>query len=208
MYSGSDPYSPNPRFSVFPPAVKHLILINVVVFIALATPFIGSLVMRYGALFPIGSGLFRPWQLVTYMFLHAGFGHLFFNLFALWIFGQPIEQAWGTRRFTFYYFVTGIGAALLHMLVGGGGAPTVGASGAVYGILLAFGMMFPNRIIMLLFPPIPLPAKYFVLIYGAIELFSGVMRTSSGIAHFAHLGGMLVGYLLIRHWRSRGLRDW
>ena len=205
MNYGSDPFSPNPRFSAFPPAVKHLILINVVVFLALATPMIGPIVMRFGALFPIGSGLFRPWQLVSYMFLHAGFGHLFFNLFALWIFGQPIEQAWGTRRFTFYYFVTGIGAALLHMLIGGGGAPTVGASGAVYGILLAFGMMFPNRIIMLLFPPIPLPAKYFVLIYGAIELFSGVMRTSSGVAHFAHLGGMLVGYLLIRHWRgSRG----
>lgn len=201
MNYGSDPFSPNPRFSAFPPAVKHLILINVVVFLALATPMIGPIVMRFGALFPIGSGLFRPWQLVSYMFLHAGFGHLFFNLFALWIFGQPIEQAWGTRRFTFYYFVTGIGAALLHMLIGGGGAPTVGASGAVYGILLAFGMMFPNRIIMLLFPPIPLPAKYFVLIYGAIELFSGVMRTSSGVAHFAHLGGMLVGYLLIRHWR-------
>ncbi|HLR26385.1 MAG TPA: rhomboid family intramembrane serine protease [Fodinibius sp.] len=197
-------YQPNTQVSVFPPAVKHLLIINVLCFVAINTPVIGDFVLRYGMLFPIGSGHFEVWQLVTYMFLHAGLGHIFFNLFALWMFGQTIENYWGTQRFTVYYFLTGIGAALLHMLVGGGGAPTLGASGAVYGILLAFGMMFPNRRIMLLFPPIPLKAKYFVAIFGAIELFSGFMRTNSGVAHFAHLGGMLVGFILIKYWGLKG----
>lgn len=169
-------------------------------FVALNTPIIGQPPFQYGALWPIGSGYFDVWQLVTYMFLHAGFGHIFFNLFALWMFGQSIENFWGTRRFTIYYFLTGIGAALLHMLIGGGGAPTLGASGAVYGILLAFGMMFPERPIMLLFPPIPIKAKYFVAIFGVIELVSGISRTNSGVAHFAHLGGMLVGFILIKYW--------
>lgn len=193
-------YSPNTQFSIFPPAVKHLLIINVLAFVALNTPIIGQPLFQYGALWPIGSGYFDVWQLVTYMFLHAGFGHIFFNLFALWMFGQSIENFWGTRRFTIYYFLTGIGAALLHMLIGGGGAPTLGASGAVYGILLAFGMMFPERPIMLLFPPIPIKAKYFVAIFGVIELVSGISRTNSGVAHFAHLGGMLVGFILIKYW--------
>ncbi len=193
-------YSPNTQLSVFPPAVKHLLIINVLVFVAMWTPAIGPYLQQYGMLFPIGSGYFHVWQIVTYMFLHAGFGHIFFNLFALWMFGQSIENFWGTRRFTMYYFLTGIGAALLHMLIGGGGAPTLGASGAVYGILLAFGMMFPERQIMLLFPPIPMKAKYFVAIFGVIELVSGISRTSSNVAHFAHLGGMLVGYILIKYW--------
>jgi len=193
-------YSPNTQISVFPPAVKHLLIINVLVFIAMWTPGIGPYLQQYGMLFPIESGYFHVWQLVTYMFLHAGFGHIFFNLFALWMFGQSIENFWGTRRFTLYYFLTGIGAALLHMLIGGGGAPTLGASGAVYGILLAFGMMFPERRIMLLFPPIPMKAKYFVAIFGVIELVSGISRTDSNVAHFAHLGGMVVGYILIKYW--------
>lgn len=160
--------------------------------------------MKYGALWPIGSGLFAPWQLVSYMFLHASFGHVLFNLFALWIFGQGIENYWGTKRFTIYYFLTGIGAALLHMWISGTGAPTVGASGAVFGILIAFGMMFPDRYIILLIPPIPIKAKYFVAIFGAIELFSGIMRPDSGIAHFAHLGGMVIGFLLIKLWGLKG----
>lgn len=208
MYSTSDPFSPNTQISVFPPAVKHLLLTNLVFFVAISTPFIGDVLFRFAALWPIGSGLFAPWQLVSYMFLHAGFGHLFFNLLALWMFGQSIEQLWGTKRFVIYYFLTGIGAAILHLFIGGGGAPTIGASGAVYGILLAFGMMFPNRTIMLLFPPIPMQAKYFVLIFGGIELLSGIMRTSSGIAHFAHLGGMLVGFILIKAWRLKRPFDW
>lgn len=197
-------YSPNTQFSVFPPAVKHLLIVNLLCFFALSTPGIGNTLFYFGALWPLGHDLFQPWQLISYMFLHSGLGHIFFNLFALWIFGQSIENSWGTNRFTAYYFLTGIGAALLHMAIGGGGAPTIGASGAVYGILLAFGMMYPDRYIMLLIPPIPIKAKYFVLIFGAIELFYGVTGSRSGIAHFAHLGGMLVGYLLIRFWGLRG----
>ena len=197
-------YSPNAQFSVFPPAVKHLLIINGLAFFALTTPQIGDLLFRFGALWPLGHPLFEPWQLVTYMFLHAGFTHILFNLFALWIFGQAIENFWGTKRFTTYYFLTGIGAAIIHMFIGGGGAPTIGASGAVFGILLAFGMMFPDRYIILMIPPIPIKAKYFVAIFGAIELFSGVMRPGSGIAHFAHLGGMVVGFVLIKLWGLKG----
>lgn len=203
----SDNYSPNTQFSVFPPAVKHLLIVNGIFFVGLNTPVVSQLLFQYGALWPIGSGLFQPWQLVSYMFLHAGFAHIFFNLFALWMFGQSIENYWGTKRFTVYYFLTGIGAAILHMFIGGGGAPTVGASGAVYGILLAFGMMFPDRQIMLLFPPIPMKAKYFVAIFGVIELISGISRANTGVAHFAHLGGMLVGYILIKYWGIRGERE-
>jgi membrane associated rhomboid family serine protease len=196
----SSQYSPNTEFSIFPPAVKHLLIINALAFFALNTPVIQEYLFYYGALFPIGSGQFHLWQLVSYMFLHASLGHIFFNLFALWMFGQAIENFWGTERFVVYYFLTGIGAAILHMMIGGGGAPTLGASGAVYGILLAFGMMFPERRIMLLFPPIPMKAKYFVAIFGAIELISGLTRANSGVAHFAHLGGMLIGFILIKYW--------
>ncbi|MDR8390133.1 rhomboid family intramembrane serine protease [Aliifodinibius sp. S!AR15-10] len=202
----SNNYSPNTAFSIFPPAVKHLLIINGLFFVGLSTPVVGQFLFQFGALWPIGSGLFQPWQLVTYMFLHGGFGHIFMNLFALWMFGQAIENFWGTKRFVYYYFLTGIGAALLHMFIGGGGAPTVGASGAVYGILLAFGMMFPERPIMLLIPPIPIKAKYFVLIFGGLELFNGVVGTATGVAHFAHLGGMLVGYILIKYWGLKGER--
>lgn len=199
-----DNYSPNTRFSFFPPAVKHLLIINGLVYLALVNPLFSRFLIQFGALWPIASGLFYPWQLVSYMFLHASFGHIFFNLFALWIFGQGIENYWGTRRFVTYYFLTGIGAALIHMWISGGGAPTIGASGAVYGILLAFGMMFPDRYIMLLIPPIPIKAKYFVVIFGVIELMSGLMRPDSGVAHFAHLGGMVVGYILIKFWGLKG----
>lgn len=199
-------YSPNTQFTIFPPAVKHLIIINLLCFLALNTPTIGDFLFVFGALWPIESARFEVWQLVTYMFLHADLWHIFFNLFALWIFGQAIESYWGTKRFTTYYFLTGIGAALFHMWIAGGGAPTIGASGAVFGILLAFGMMFPERYIMLLIPPIPIKAKYFVAIFGGIELFFGVTGTRSGIAHFAHLGGMVVGFLLIRYWGLKGER--
>lgn len=199
-------YSPNSSFSVFPPAIKNLLIINGLAFFALTTPQLGDFLFMFGALWPLGSPRFEIWQLVTYMFLHGGIGHLIFNLFALWIFGQAIENFWGTKRFVIYYFLCGIGAAIIHMFIGGGGAPTVGASGAVFGILIAFGMMFPERYIMLLIPPIPIKAKYFVMIFGAIELFSGVMRPGSGIAHFAHLGGMIVGFILIKYWGIKGER--
>ena len=157
----------------------------------------GSTLAPLLVLQPFGAG-FLPWQLVTYMFLHADFYHIFFNLFALWIFGQALEQLWGTKRFLIYYFLTGIGAGIIQLFVSSG--YTIGASGAVFGILLGFGMMYPNRRIMLLFPPIPIKAKYFVGFYGALELFNGLTRVDSGIAHFAHLGGLLVGFILIKLW--------
>ncbi len=202
-YQGNQ-YQTSTSFSLFPPAVKHLLIINLLVFLALLTPVIGQYVFGLGALWPIGHANFMPWQFVTYMFLHGGLAHLFFNLFALWMFGQSIENLWGTRRFVTYYFLTGIGAALIHILVTGANVPMVGASGGVYGILLAFAMMFPNRPIFLIFLPIPIKAKYFVIIFGALELFNGVSSLQTGIAHFAHLGGMVVGFILIKLWRIKG----
>ncbi|MEX0681084.1 MAG: rhomboid family intramembrane serine protease [Balneolales bacterium] len=199
-----DTFQPSTSFTLFPPAIKHLLILNLLFFLARMTPGIQELVFVYGALWPFDHPYFGPWQLVSYMFLHAGVGHIFFNLFALWMFGQSIENLWGTKRFVTYYFLTGIGAALMHMFVVGGGAPVVGASGAVYGILLAFAMMFPNRLIFLLFLPIPIKAKYFVMIFGALELFNGVTSLTTGVAHFAHLGGMVVGYILIRLWGIKG----
>lgn len=138
------------------------------------------------------------------MFLHGSFTHILFNLFALWMFGQAIENLWGTKKFVFYYFATGIGAGILQLILSMTSNIVIGASGAVFGILLAFGMTFPNREIMLLIPPIPIKAKYFVIIYGALELFSGISGTSTGIAHFAHLGGMIVGFVIIKYWQSKG----
>ena len=202
-------YSPNTEFTVFPPAVKHLLIINFVVYLASWTPGIGQILQAYAPLFPVASPFFYPWQFITYMFMHASLSHIFFNLFALWMFGQAIENFWGTKRFAIYYFLTGIGAGLLHVFINSDPVatsqgmqyiPTVGASGAVYGILLAFGMMFPDRPIMLIFLPIPIKAKYFVAFFGVIEFFSGITSTNSNVAHFAHLGGMLVGFILIKYW--------
>lgn len=200
-----DNFSPNTRFSVFPPVIKNLLIINALAFLATKSVFsggwtpLGETLMPYLVLRPLGEG-FMPWQLITYMFLHANLGHIFFNLFALWIFGQSIENLWGSKRFLIYYLLTGIGAAVIHMFIGGYFTYTLGASGAVYGILLAFGMMFPDKYIILLIPPIPIKAKYFVMIFGAIELMSGLTNPGSGVAHFAHLGGLLVGYILIKFW--------
>lgn len=199
----SDNYSPNTQFSIFPPAIKHLLIVNGLCFLALNTPAIGAMLFKYGALWPMDSGRFMPWQLVSYMFLHAGFSHIFFNLFALWMFGQAIENLWGTRRFAIYYFLTGIAAGLLQLFVVSG-APTIGASGAVFGILLAFGMMFPDRPIILLLFPVPIKAKYFVAIFGALQLINGVTGLDSGVAYFAHLGGMAFGFVLIKYWQHRG----
>jgi membrane associated rhomboid family serine protease len=195
-----DSYAPETRFSFFPPAIKHFMIINGLAFVALNTPFIGTFLSNNFTLFPMGTSRFEWHQLITYMFLHGSISHLLFNLIALWMFGAAIENLWGTARFTIFYFATGAGAALFHMLFSS--SPVIGASGAVYGILLAFGMTFPNRIIMLLFPPIPIKAKYLVVIYGVIELFSGISGSESGVAHFAHLGGMLFGFVLIRLWRT------
>jgi membrane associated rhomboid family serine protease len=146
---------------------------------------------------------FAPWQLVSYGFLHGGLGHLFFNMFALYMFGLPIERAWGTRRFLVYYLVCLIGAGLVQLGVAalaGEVYPTIGASGAVFGLLLAFGMMYPNSRIMLLIPPIPMKAKYFVIGYGVLTLLFGMTGVMPGIAHFAHLGGMLFGLVMILYW--------
>ncbi|MEE4330680.1 MAG: rhomboid family intramembrane serine protease [Wenzhouxiangella sp.] len=164
--------------------------------------------MRFADVGVIDTGFF-PWQLVSYGFLHGGIGHLFFNMFALYMFGMPIESAWGTRRFLVFYFVCMIGAGLVQLSVAalsGEIYPTIGASGAVFGLLLAFGMMYPNSTIMLLIPPIPLKAKWFVIGYGLLTLFFGMTGTMSGVAHFAHLGGMLFGFGLILYWGSRDYR--
>ena len=163
-------------------------------------------VIRYGgSLFAVPQ--FEIWQLLTYGFLHAGVPHLFFNLLALWMFGAQIESAWGSRRFATYYLVCVIGAGLVQLLVvtffADNIIPTIGASGGVFGLLLAYGMMFPNRIIVLLIPPIPIKAKWFVILYGGLTLFLGISDTASGIAHFAHLGGMLFGFLLLVYWSLR-----
>lgn len=188
-----------------PPVVKNLIILNVLVLLACELLPIGQTIIEWCALGPINTPFFHSWQVVTYMFLHGGFGHLFFNMFALWMFGRTLEYDLGSKRFLTYYMVCGIGAGLVQILVSyltGTYAWTVGASGAVYGILLAFGMMHPNNIIMLLIPPIPLKAKWFVLIYGAIELFSGLSnRVGDNVAHFAHLGGMIWGFLLLLYWK-------
>lgn len=151
---------------------------------------------------------FAPWQLISYGFLHGDLAHLFFNMFALYMFGLPIERLWGVHRFLIYYFVCLVGAALIQLGVAafsGDIYPTIGASGAVFGLLLAYGLMFPNSTIMLLIPPIPMKAKYFVIGYGLLTLFFGMTGTMAGVAHFAHLGGMLFGFLLILYW-GRGRR--
>ena len=203
-----DQFQPNTRFSLFPPAIKYLLIANGIIFLLTKSMFtgawtpIGEFIATHFALWSFESGDFMPWQLVTYMFLHADMSHIFFNLFALWIFGQAIENLWGTRRFIIYYFLTGIGGAIVHMFIGGLFTYTIGASAAVFGILLAFGMMFPNQYIFLLIPPIPIKAKYFVGMYGAIELFYGLTR-NDGVAHFAHLGGLLVGLILIKLWNAK-----
>ena len=194
-------YSPQ-SFRLLPTGVKNLLIVNVIMFLAtIVLEKYGFLNITNGmALWSLSSGQFHTWQLVTYMFMHGNFGHIFFNMFALWMFGYVLENFWGTRRFLIYYFVCGIGAGLLNMLLPGMNL-TVGASGAVYGILLAFGMTFPEERIYLYFL-VPIKAKWFVIIYAAIELFEGVFQSMDGIAHFAHLGGMLFGLLLILYWRK------
>jgi len=209
-------YQPPTRFSVFPPVIKNLLILNGLFFMAQLVPATNDILTNWLALWPLGTpnlvrtpfGIeqipsFWPWQLITYSFLHGGFSHIFFNMFALWMFGVQIENTWGSRRFAIFYFVCVIGAAVSQLAVTYGvPIPTLGASGGVFGILLAFGMMFPEQPIYLYFL-FPIKAKWFVLGYGAIELWSGVAGTQAGVAHFAHLGGMLVGFLLIQYWRGK-----
>ena len=175
---------------------------------------IGDWLLIRLALWPFGSGIyappFEPWQLVSYAFLHGSLPHLAFNLFALYMFGSEIERLLGGRRYLIYYGCCVIGAALTQLAVAwitdGEPRPTVGASGGIFGLLLAFGLAFPNRRLMLLFPPIPMPAWLFVTLYGALELILGATGSNTGVAHFAHLGGMAAGFLLIAYWRRRSAR--
>ncbi|MBL8359502.1 MAG: rhomboid family intramembrane serine protease [Rubrivivax sp.] len=157
------------------------------------------------ALWPVGSGRFWPWQAVTYAFLHGGVMHLFFNMLGLWMFGSELERLWGRRRYWQFLLAGVLAAAAAQLLITamfGSRVPTVGASGALFALLLAYGMLFPDRVIMPLFPPIPMKARTFVLVFGALELFLGVSGLS-GVAHFAHLGGMVGGFLMIRYWRGQ-----
>ena len=211
-----------PRFlSNLPPVVRNLVIINIVVM--LATWIGGDRMYGTFALFSFGSPFFRPWQIVTHMFMHGGFWHIFFNMYTLAIFGPVLENQWGSKKFLLFYFVVGIGAALCHNLVmhlqitqaasAGNIAlaqslmriPTIGASGAIYGVLLGFAMLFPNAELRLIFLPFfPLKAKWLILVFAAIELMTGVMGTQDGVAHFAHLGGMLFALILILFWKKKG----
>ena len=223
------------RFQMIPPVIKNLIIINVLIFLGQQTfgPVVRSSIENLFALHDVHSVFFRPHQLVTYMFLHGGFDHILFNMFALWMFGAILENYWGGKRFLIFYMVCGIGAAVCHLAVlyyenaqllaelrlpditqdraieiyGAVNEATLGASGAIFGCLAAFGYLFPNSLIYLYFF-VPIKAKWFVLGYAAIELFSGV-RSSAGdnVAHWAHLGGGLVGLLLVVYWNRNNRRN-
>ena len=185
------------------PVTQTLLIVNIAAYLLQAVT--GELLIDWFALWPLDSG-FAPWQAITYSFLHGSTMHLLFNMLALYMFGSDIERVFGPRRMVVYYFVCVVTAAVAQLAVAhvthAPPYPTVGASGGVFGLLLAFGMYFPRRTLMLIFPPIPMPAWLFVTLYGGIELFLGVTGTQQGVAHFAHLGGMLGGFLMIRHWRS------
>jgi membrane associated rhomboid family serine protease len=207
-----------------PTAVKNIIIINALVMIMTALN--ENFMVEKFALFYPTSPFFHWWQPLTHMFMHGGFGHLIFNMYTLWIFGSQLERVWGAKKFLLFYFVTGLGAALVHTGVewiqmqnwlseaaaGSYAAqmsihtlkmtPTVGASGAIYGVLMGYAMLYPDSIMSLVLPPISMKAKWFVLIFGAIELFTGVTGVGGNIAHFAHLGGLIFGYLLMMYWRK------
>jgi len=273
----SNQYSPA-GFRLLPPVVKNLLIINGLFFLATMTfeKAFGIDLIRFLGLYYVQSEYFQPYQFVTYMFLHADFGHILYNMFALWMFGYLLENVWGSKRFLTYYMVTGIGAAIIQTLVNWWhfsgiqhdallyadkptidafvdfvkhhfpnyyeyhdvvrnfitewtmnpsnpayenqsvdyvhqllqlqmNVPTIGASGAVYGILLAFGMMFPNMLVYIYFL-FPIKAKWIVILYGAIEIFSGISNNpSDNVAHFAHLGGMVFGFFMIYYWKKRAI---
>ncbi len=187
-----------------PPVTKALMLVCTAVFLVqMLLPMLP--VDTLFALWPLGSGRFWPWQLLSYGFLHGDTMHLFFNMLGLWMFGSELERLWGTRRYLQMLAASVVAAALVQLvfnLVVGSGAPTVGASGALFGLLLSFGMLFPNRVIVPLFPPIPMKARTFVAVFGGLELLFG-LSGRSGVAHFAHLGGMLGAWLLLSWWRGK-----
>ena len=209
-----------------PAAVKNLIIINALVMIMTALN--ENFMYEKFALFYPTSPFFHWWQPLTHMFMHGGFWHLFFNMYTLYIFGSVLERVWGPKKFLAFYFVTGLGAAAIHTGVewiqmqgwlaqaaeGSHSAlmaihslkmtPTVGASGAIYGVLMGYAMLYPDAIMTLIFPPVSMKAKWFVLIFAGIELLTGVTGTGGGIAHFAHLGGLIFGYILMVYWKKKG----
>ena len=209
-----------------PRVTRNLIIINVLMFIG--TLFNEEGMLKAFALFYPASPYFHWWQYITHMFMHGGWWHIFFNMYSLFIFGSVLERIIGERKFLIFYFVCGLGAVALHtgvqylqaqsymaQIAQGSKAamdayqalkvtPTVGASGAIYGLLIGYAMLFPDSKLTLIFPPVTLSAKWWIIIFAAIELVTGVTGVASGIAHFAHLGGMLFGFLLIRYWRKKG----
>ncbi len=211
--------------SSIPTVTKNIIIINILIMIMTALN--EEFMIEKFALFYPTSPFFKPWQILTHMFMHGGFWHLFFNMYTLFVFGSVLERVWGPKKFLIFYFVTGLGAAALHTgvqfiqaqvymnQIAEGSlhaqaalhalkmTPTVGASGAIYGLLLGYGMLYPDSRLTLIFPPITLKAKWFVIIFAAIELVTGVTGMGGGIAHFAHLGGMLFGWLMIIYWKKK-----
>lgn len=210
----------NNFISQIPTVTKNLVAINILMFIA--TLINENFMVANFAMFYPASPFFKPWQILTHMFMHGGFWHIFFNMYSLLMFGSILERSLGPKKFLIFYFVTGLGAAALHtgvvwmqarVFIANGAVnayqallmtPTLGASGAIYGVLIGFAMLYPQAQLMLIFPPIPVKAKWLVVIFAVIELFSGINGIQDGVAHFAHLGGMLFGWLLIRWWRKHG----
>ena len=210
----------NNFISQIPTVTKNLVAINILMFIA--TLVNENFMVANFAMFYPASPFFKPWQILTHMFMHGGFWHIFFNMYSLLMFGSILERSLGTKKYLIFYFVTGLGAAALHtgvewlqarVFIANGIAqayqqllvtPTLGASGAIYGVLIGFAMLYPQARLTLIFPPIPMTAKWLVIIFATIELFSGINGIQDGVAHFAHLGGMLFGWLLIRWWRKQG----
>lgn len=218
------------QFSMLPPVVKNLLIINGIMFLGtIALEQRGIPLTSYLGLYYFDSPLFHPYQILTHMFMHGGLTHIFFNMFAVWMFGSRLEFVWGGRRFLIFYLITGLGAAFLHQAyhaweiwqltgsirpvhegldVYAGEVmnilriPVVGASGALFGLLGGFAMLFPNTELMLLFIPFPIKAKYFVVLYGLAELFMGLSNFNTGIAHFAHLGGLIFGIILVKMWNK------
>lgn len=207
-------------FTFFPPVIKYLLISNIAIFLLefffldflkVGRTSVGEVFLKNFALFGYDSPFFRPWQVFTYMYMHGSFSHLFFNMFALWMFGMELENLWGSKTFFIYYTVCGIGAGLANAFLAPlftslpPNVPTVGASGSIYGVLIAFGMLFPNRYIYIYFM-LPLKAKYLVIIYMAVEVFAVASQSQSGIAHVAHLGGAVVGFLYVYFYLNRGPR--
>lgn len=210
----------NNFISQIPTVTKNLVAINILMFIA--TLINENFMVANFAMFYPASPFFKPWQILTHMFMHGGFWHIFFNMYSLLMFGSILERSLGPKKFLIFYFVTGLGAVALHtgvewmqarVFIANSAAqayqqllvtPTLGASGAIYGVLIGFAMLYPQARLTLIFPPIPMTAKWLVIIFAAIELFSGINGIQDGVAHFAHLGGMLFGWLLIRWWRKHG----